>query len=294
MPALPAGPAGTAFGGRPTNVEHMRVLIDGVPTDPAAAAISVFDLGLQRGDGLFEVVRSYRGRLFALEAHLDRLEAGAAKLRLELPDRSEIAAWIQAVAADGGDCFVRLVVTRGAALPDIDAPGRCIVAWEPMPEPNNGLRVLPVEAPWHSGGIEWDLTGAKTISYAPNMAASRRAQRAGFDDALLISRDGWVLEGPTWTVAWFIDGMLETPAMDLGILASVTRSEVLKTAADVGLGVVEGRWTIQRVEAADEVIALSTLKDVAPVVAVGDAHWEPGDSTRALAGAFSARVAAAL
>jgi branched-subunit amino acid aminotransferase/4-amino-4-deoxychorismate lyase len=272
----------------------MRVLIDGVPADPSTAAISVFDWGLQRGDGLFEVARSYGGRVFALDAHLDRLAAGAAKLQLDLPARSDLADWIEAVAADGVDCFVRLIVTRGGTIPGIDVPARCIVVWEPMPEPNDAFRILPVEAPWHSGGVDWDLTGAKVISYAPNMSAGRRAQREGFDDALLISRDGWVLEGPTWTIAWFVDGVFETPAMNLGILASVTRAEVLETAAEIGLAVVEGRWTLDRLNDAVEVVALSTLKEVAPVVAVGPAAFTPGEATRKLAAAFSARVAAAL
>ena len=272
----------------------MRVLIDGRPVDPEAAAISVFDWGLQRGDGLFEVVRSYDGKIFALEAHLDRLEDGARKLNLPLPPRADMAEWLTAVAADGGDCRVRLVVTRGGDLPDIDAPSRCIVAWEQMSEPSAGLRILPVEAPWHSGGVDWDLTGAKTISYAPNMSSTRRAQSAGFDDALLMSRDGWMLEGPTWTIAWFVDGSLETPAMDLGILASVTRAEVLETAADIGLAVIEGRWPLDRLDDAAEVVALSTLKEVSPVVAVGDRSFEPGAGTGRLAAAFSKRVAASL
>ena len=272
----------------------MRVLIDGVPVDPSRASISVFDWGLQRGEGIFEVARSYGGRLFALDAHLDRLAAGAERLELELPARAAMAEWARAVAADGGDCFIRLIVTRGGTLEDIEAPGRCIIAWEPLPPDHDAFRILPVEAPWHSGGIEWDLTGVKVISYAPNMACGRRAQRVGYDDALLISRDGWVLEGPTWTVAWFVDGVLETPSMDLGILASVTRAEVIKTAADLGLMVVEGRWQLDRVIAADEVVALSTLKEVMPVVAVGPTRFIPGAATARLAAAFSARVAAAL
>ena len=272
----------------------MRVLIDGRPVAAEDAAISVFDWGLQRGDGLFEVVRSYNGRVYALDAHLDRLEEGARKLALPLPAREDLAAWLTAVAADGGDCRVRLIVTRGGALPDIDAPGRCIVAWEHMSEPADGLRVFPLEAPWHSGGVDWDLTGAKTISYAPNMSATRHAEAAGFHDALLISRDGWILEGPTWTVGWFVDGVLETPEMSLGILASVTRMEVLKTAADIGLTVVEGRWDLSRLDSAAEVIAMSTLKEVSPVVAVGERTFSPGESGSQLARAFSARVAASL
>lgn len=272
----------------------MRILIDGREVSEAEAVISVFDHGLQRGDGLFEVVRSYDGRVFALDAHLDRLEAGAAKLQLNLPPRSDLAAWVTTVAADGGDCLVRLVVTRGGVLEDIDAPSRAIVAWEPLPQTSDGFRVLPVVAPWHSGGVDWDLTGAKTISYAPNMSATRRAQAGGFDDALLMSRDGHMLEGPTWTIGWFVDGTLETPEMELGILASVTRAEVLKTAADIGLPVVEGRWALERLDEASEVVALSTLKEVSPVVAVGDRTFSPGQPTARLADAFSERIAASL
>ena len=262
--------------------------------DPSQAVISAFDWGVQRGEGAFEVARSYDGRLFALEAHLDRLEQTARQLQLDLSDRSDMADWFTQVAADGGDCFVRLVVTRGGTLPGIDAPPRCIVAWEPMPDFPDAFRLLPVDAPWHSGGVRWDLTGAKTTSYAPNMSTSRRAHEAGFDDALLIARDGWVLEGPTWTVGWFRDDDLITPSLDLGILASITRDETLRAAADIGQTVIEGRFVLDDLAAADEVFVMSTLKEVTPVIAVGDHEFAPGPLTGRLAEAFSNRVAASL
>lgn len=262
--------------------------------DPSEATISVFDWGVQRGDGAFEVARSYDGHLFALDAHLDRLEQTARQLNLDLPARSDMADWFTRVAADGGDGFVRLVVTRGGTLPGIDAPSRCIVGWEPMPDFPDVFRLLPVAAPWHSGGVDWDLTGAKTISYAPNMSASRRAHEAGFDDALLIARDGWVLEGPTWTIGWFRNGNLLTPALDLGILASITRDEALKTAADIGQPVVEGRFALEDLAVADEVFVMSTLKEVTSVVAVGEYGFSAGPLTARLAEAFSNRVTASL
>ncbi len=272
----------------------MRVLIDGVPVEPSEATISVFDLGLQRGDGVFEVARAYGGRLFDLEGHLARLRRSAAQSRLETPPLEAIAEWMQAVAADGGDCFVRCVVTRGGILNDIDAPARCIVAWEPLPEYGAHLRLLPIPAPWHSGGEPWDLMGAKTISYAPNMSTHRHAAEAGFDDALLVSRDGFVLEGPTFTVGWFVGEVFETPSLDLGILASITRAEALKAAVDIGVATDEGRFPIDRILAADEAVAMSTLKEILPITAMGDVSLASGPLSASLAAAFSARVEAAL
>lgn len=272
----------------------MRVLIDGVAVDPAEATISVFDEGLQRGDGVFEVARSYDGKLFALEGHLERLRRSAEQSKLELPPLEKIAEWMQAVAADGGTCFVRCVVTRGAALPDIDAPSRCIVAWEPLPQYGAHLRLLPMAAPWHSGGEPWELMGVKSISYAPNMSAHRHAREAGFDDALLVSKDGFVLEGPTFTVGWFVGEVFETPSLDLGILASITRAEALKAAADIGVATDEGRFAIDRILSADEAVAMSTLKEILPIAAVGDVSLGPGPLSAKLAEAFSIRVQAAL
>ncbi len=272
----------------------MRVLIDGVPVDPAQAAISVFDEGLQRGDGIFEVARSYGGQLFAVEGHLERLRRGAEQSKLPLPPLEEIGQWMRAVAADGGDCFVRCIVTRGGALPDIDAPSRCIVAWEPLPDFGPHLRLLPMAAPWHSGGEYWDLMGVKSTSYAPNVSAHRHAQGAGFDDALLVSKDGFVLEGPTFTVGWFVGEVFETPSLDLGILASITRAEALKAAADIGVATDEGRFPIDRILSADEAVAMSTLKEILPISAIGDVSLAPGPLSAKLSTAFSARVRASL
>src|SRR5680860_1539490 len=200
----------------------MRVLIDGRAVGAGDAAISVFDHGLLRGDGCFEALRSYEGSPFALDPHLDRLEASAALLGMDLPSRGEMADWIRSVADDGGDCTVRVVATRGGSDPHVNAPSRVVVLWEPILDVPEHLSVLPLEAPWHSDGATSELTGAKTLSYAANIAAKRAARLSGFDDALLYGRSGRILEGPTFCVAWAVGGVLETPSLDLGILASIT------------------------------------------------------------------------
>jgi branched-subunit amino acid aminotransferase/4-amino-4-deoxychorismate lyase len=268
----------------------MRVMIDGHPVDARQATISVFDWGLLRGDGIFEAIRCYQGRLFQLDAHLARLQRSAALMHLDLPDMSEIARWARAVGEDGGDCSIRILVTRGGSDPEVDSPGRVVVLWEPVSELSGAVSVRPTPAPWQSGGTAWELMGAKTLSYAPNMSAWRTARAEGFSDALLISRDGYVLEGPTFSVGWVVDGVVETPSLDLGILASITRMVAIEEAAGLGLTVVEGRFTLDRVMDADEVFALSTLKEVSPVDRVGSAPFTPGPVTAKLAAAYTARV----
>jgi len=270
----------------------MRVMIDGHPVDPQQAAISVFDWGLLRGDGIFEAVRSYGGRLFQLDAHLSRLRRSAALMQLDLPDPSQIARWARAVGEDGQDCSVRILVTRGGSEPDIDSPSRVVVLWEPVADESAAVSVRPTAAPWQSGGIPWELMGAKTLSYAPNMSAWRVARAEGFNDALLVCRDGYVLEGPTFSIGWVVDGIVETPSLDLGILASITRMVTLQEAAGLGLTVDEGRFTLDRVLGADEVFALSTLKEVKPVDRVGTTTFEAGPITGKLAAAYRARVEA--
>lgn len=258
------------------------------------AGVSVFDWALVRGDGCFEAIRAYQGRPFALQAHLDRLARSASALELRLPVRSQLEEWVRLVALDGGDCIVRLIVTRGGVDPLVAAPSRVIVLWEPLPDLPEELRLLPVGAPWHPGGFAWELVGVKGLSYGPNMAAQRTAQRAGYDDALLVSREGFALEGPTFSVAWFVDDSLETPSLELGVLASITRAVALQEADRLGLAVREGRFPLERVLAADEVLALSTIKEVRPVVALGEARFPAGPVTAKLTAAFRSRVAAEL
>lgn len=267
----------------------MRVLIDGIPFDDREAAISVFDHGLLRGDGCFEALRSYGGRPFAVDEHLDRLHNSAQLLGIELPSRTALASWIAAVATDGGDCTVRIVVTRGGLEPF--TPSRVIVLWEPIPDMPDVYSVLPVAAPWHPGGSKSELTGAKTLSYAQNMAAGRAAREAGFDDALLIGASGDVLEGPTYSVVWVTDSVMETPSLDLGILSSITRQKVLQEATRAGIAVREGHFDLSRIQQADEVMVLSSVKEVRPVGRVGEWRFTPGPITGTLAERYRRLVA---
>ncbi len=244
--------------------------------------ISVYDEGLLRGDGCFEAIRLYDGAVFAFTPHYQWLTRSAAALDIPCPPESELRAWVDELAREGNDCIVRVVLTRGSGD---RLPGRCIVLWQPLLPKVERLRLLPVAAPWHPGGERWELTGVKTISYAPNMAAGRLARCQGFDDALLISTEGFVLEGPTFGILWIRrDGLIETPALNLGILDSVTVRLLLAALAADGQRVVSGRFRLEDVEQANEVVAVSTVKEVAPVVAIGQLSYSPAAFTNYLSG----------
>jgi len=261
--------------------EHV-VLVDGEPDGSVPAT----DSSVLRGDGCFEAIRCYGGRLFRAEDHLDRLERSASALGISHPPRQDLRTWIARTVEGRDDCVVRVVLSRGSAVPGLDSRGRCVVVSHPLPESASEMRLWPIPAPWHPAGRPWELAGVKTISYAPNLAASRRAVEKGATDALLISDGGVVLEGPTFSVGWVAHGEVFTPALSLGILDSITRRAV----NEIHPGVVEVEAALEDVLAADEVFVMSTIKEVAPVTAVADRSFRTGPMTGELAQRFQALV----
>ncbi len=262
----------------------MVVWVNGVRSE--SETVSVHDAGFVRGDGCFEAVRSYAGRPFAVAEHVERLQRSADALALELPHQDEITRWIDEAATVAGHGIVRIIATRGGPDSEV-APPVVIVMTEPLPPKLTALALLPLRAPWHPAGRPWELAGAKTLSYGPNVNATRLARAQGFDDAILLSDDDTLLEGPTFTIAWVVDGVVETPSLDLFVLDSITRRYVIDRSA------VEGRFGFSRLAAATEVFAVSTLKEVTPVVQVGDQHFERGPITAELASGFRDSLVAA-
>lgn len=267
------------------------VLMNGVATEQASAAVSVFDVGFQRGYGCFEAMRSYDGTVFRLGGHLDRLSRSAEHLRITLADRSALLSWCESTAA-GGDGVLRIYVTGGT---DASAPGTdnvTIVYLEPVPELPDSVRLDLLDAPWHSDGRVSELTGAKTMSYGPNLAATIEARSKGYDDAALLGRDEGVLEGPTFSLGWISDGTLFTPSLDRQILESITREATLEAAETIGVPVTVGRFHRDALLEADEVFIMSTVREVMPVTAVGDVSFGPGPVTLLLKAAFDDLVRA--
>src|ERR1700686_4687598 len=183
----------------------------------AEARIPVTDEGLLRGDGVFEVMRLYDGVPFARECHLERMAHSARNLRLEL-DVGAIGRDIEALlrATQPGDGLLRVLATRG---------GHRIVLVEPLPALPEALALgyltyAPVRV----------LDGIKSLSYAANMLATRLARERGFDEALLVTPHGRVLELPTASFFWVTDGELRTPPLSEHILDSITRRVVMEVA----------------------------------------------------------------
>jgi branched-chain amino acid aminotransferase len=230
----------------------MLASVDGVIGPAEEARVPATDEGLTRGDGAFEVMRLYGGRPFALADHLERLERTCAGLRLDTgrePLAAEIAALLEASGPVEG--MLRIVLTRG---------GRRILTVEPLPHRITVARVATVTyAPNRV------LDGLKTLSYAGNMLAGRLARERGFDEALLVTPHGRVLEGPTWSFFWVAEGELLTPPLEDRILASITRARVIEEA-----GAREAVCTLDDVARAEEAFIASTVREVMPIAAVDD------------------------
>jgi branched-chain amino acid aminotransferase len=239
--------------------------IDGQRVPLAEAVLPLTDPVVLRGDGIFETLGVWGGRAFALEDHLGRLvrsleAAGLAPVDLDRL-RAEVAEVLDGVTADAA---LRLVVS---------ASGRRIVLLDHPPQRPPLRRLVLVPAPWISPHSP--LAGVKSLSYQPNMAALRAAQDAGADDALLHTPDGIVLEGTTFGVCWVVDGVVEAPALALGILDSISRRAVLELARETGHAVAEGHYTLDRLERASEVLLISSLRPLAAAVQVGDLRLPP-------------------
>src|SRR5512144_979370 len=157
--------------------------VDGIITNNEDARIAAADDGLLRGDGVFEVIRLYAGRPFALVEHLDRLERSAAAIELYV-DRAALETEITALLQEYGEHQgqLRLVITRG---------GRRLAFTENLPP--YGETVSPATVSYSPSVI---LNGVKSLSYAPNMQATRLAKARGADEAVLVRPDGIVLEAP--------------------------------------------------------------------------------------------------
>jgi 4-amino-4-deoxychorismate lyase len=250
----------------------LAVLGRGV-VDPDQPWLHADDAGVLRGRAAFETMRVYGGHPFRLSAHLERLVGSAETLGLPRPQLEPLATLAEdAVAACGrGDATLRVVWTGGREQSSSGVGFALVTA---LPDGLDGLRARGISLASLQLAIgaharrdsPWLLPGVKSTSYAVNMAAQREAHRRGADDALFLSAEGLVLEGPTSNI-WFREGdRLFTPSLELGILAGVTRDTLLLAAGERGMEVVEGEFTLARLAAADEVFASSSIREVMPVV----------------------------
>lgn len=241
--------------------------------DPHAPVFAADDEALLRGRAVFETARVYGGRPFRLDAHIERLARSSAQVRLPAPDADACVRLADGVlkAAGIGDLSLRfywtgttLVATASAIDPELELRRA------------RGMRLAVVR--WSTGA----LAGAKSTSYAENMAAQDEAAERGAEDALLVAHDGTVLEAPTANVWWREGERLLTPSLRLPILAGVTRAVVLELAPAAGYTVEEGTFPLDRLMSAEEVFLTSSIREVMPIAAVDDRAFGLGPAAHDL------------
>ncbi len=242
-------------------------MLDGELMRLGEALIPAADDGFIRGDGAFDAFLVRDGRSFARREHIERLGRSCAALGLGFP-RSPIQADIDRLLehAPPGDVVVRIILTRG---------GRRLCRLEPRGDIDALLRPVRMLPVTYDPSVV--LNGVKTLSYAANMAASRRAVAEGYDEALLVASAGTVLEGPTCSIFWVRDGRLRTPALSTGILGSITRRVVLER-----MTAEQGIYPLDDLLAAEEAFLASTARLAQPIAAIGQTVLPaaPGEVTR--------------
>lgn len=249
------------------------------------AVIPVDDLAVLRGLGVFELMRTYDGRPFALMAHIDRLLASAGQIGLPQPwTRDQLADIVHQTIQRNppGELNIRVILTGGSS-PDFMTPQgnpRLLVLVTPLPQ-------LPRE--WYEKGIkvitivsERSLPGAKSINYIPATLAMAKARQQAAAEAIYTTPDGRVLEGTSSNLFMFEENRLVTPAE--GILSGITRGAVLEIAKEL-FEVSLRQIQLSELLSADEIFITGTNKGIVPVVAVDQTrigNGEPGVRTRML------------
>lgn len=261
--------------------------------DASAPALSVGELSTQRGDGIFETIGVVDGHAQEVDPHLDRLAHSARVCDLPEPNRAQwrAAIAVAAAACAPGEASIRLILSRG--IEHGPSPTAWVTA-SPVPDfsqvRERGVRVVTLDRGIDSDAparAPWLLLAAKTLSYAPNMAAIREARRRGADDAVYVSSDGFVLEAPTASVILRFGDRFVTPAPTGGILHGTTQISVFENLVSRGFETGYEAVPVGRLLTADAVWLVSSVRLAVPVTEVDGA-------VRAVDGELSASLNAYL
>ena len=282
---------------------ELSVYVNGTFVPESEARVSVFDHGLLYGDGVFEGIRAYRGRIFKLDRHVDRLFASAKAIDLAIPHTKEEMAEIIREACRKNkikDGYVRPIVTRGVGDLGID-PRKCksgatviVIAQHSInlygDAYERGLKV--VTAPFRRVPPESLSPSIKSLNYLNNILARITANQAGADEALFLDLQGFISEASADNFFIIKDGTVMTPYTSTS-LPGITRETVLELVPKVGAKAQERPFTLFEVWTADEAFLTGTAAEVGPVVEVdgrtiGDG--KPGPITKKLMRAFREHV----
>ena len=273
----------------------MKVFIDGKYYDGRAAKISVFDHGLLYGDGVFEGIRAYHGRVFKLREHIDRLFCSAKAILLNIPMSHAhlMHAVVEACRKNKiHDGYIRLVVTRGIGTLGLN-PNRCknpsviIIADKIQLYPpafyQKGMEIVTVPT---TRNLHSALNPAiKSLNYLNNILAKIEANQAGCEEAVMLNAEGFVAECSGDNLFIVKKGVLLTPPLSAGALYGITRGVVMELAEEEGLTVSEPNLTRYDLFNADECFLTGTGAEIVPVVKIDGrvvGTGKPGPITRKL------------
>lgn len=282
-----------------------KVYINGTLYDKDDAKISVYDHGLLYGDGVFEGLRIYRGKVFRLSEHIDRLYDSAKAILLNIPltkQEMELATKETIAANDIQDGYIRMVVTRGAGSLGLD-PNRTsnpqviiiadYISLYPREYYENGLEIITVSTIRnHPAALSPRI---KSLNYLNNILAKIEGLQAGCVEALMLNHNGEVAECTGDNIFLVRDKELLTPPIEAGILQGITREVVIELATKAGIKVREIPLTKHDVYIADECFLTGSAAEVVPVVRVDNrtiGTGSPGSITRTLIERFHAETLA--
>ena len=279
----------------------LKIYLGGKLVDEADAKISVFDHGLLYGDGVFEGIRVYGGKVFFHRQHIDRLFESAKAIRLVIPMTPEqiIDAVEQTVKANNiGDGYVRLVVTRGAGSLGLDIrrtsnPQVIVIAdtisLYPPETYTKGMNLVTASTIRnHPGALSARI---KSLNYLNNILARIEGTDAGMVEALMLNHKGEVAECTGDNIFLVKNGIVRTPGPDAGILEGITRNAVMQLATEAGYRVEECSLTRHDLYVSDEMFLTGTAAEVVAVVSLDGrtiGSGEPGPITRDLLARFQA------
>ncbi|MGQ3683601.1 MAG: branched-chain-amino-acid transaminase [Candidatus Loosdrechtia sp.] len=256
----------------------LKIYISGQIVPEEDAKISVFDHGLLYGDGVFEGIRAYNGKLFTLDQHLDRLYDSATAISLQIPlTKEEMANAIKKTleANNLKDSYIRLIVTRGVGKLGLD-PNKCsapqvIIIADTIELYSkalyeNGLNIITVPTIRnHFSALDPKI---KSLNYLNNILAKLEAIQAGAGEALMLNKDGYVAECAGDNIFIVKNNALLTPPESAGILIGITRNTVMKLATEMGILVKEEFMTRYDLYIAEECFLTGTAAEIIPVVKI--------------------------
>lgn len=273
----------------------MKVFIDGKYYDEGKAMVSVFDHGLLYGDGVFEGIRAYNGRVFKLKEHIDRLFYSAKAILLDIPmSHAELMkATVDTCRKNKlRDAYIRLVVTRGVGTLGLN-PRNCkkpvviIIAGKIQVYPQElyakGMDIVTVPT---TRNLHSAVNPAiKSLNYLNNILAKIEANNAGVEEAVMLNSEGYVAECTADNLFIIKNGALFTPPLSAGALYGITRGTVMDLAAAEGMKVTEPNLTRYDLFNADECFLTGTGAEIMPVVKIDGrviGNGKPGPWTKKL------------